>query len=72
MSTLFPLLRVYIKLILDVFINFDQFIYLFIFPGLNNPFLCDLWFFDLFHILNKSDNNNNNTKRSRTLPESAR
>ena len=28
------------------------------FPGLNSPLLCDLYF-DLFHMLNKSDNDNN-------------
>ena len=33
---------IYIKLILDVFINIDQFIYLYFFPGLNSPFLYDL------------------------------
>ena len=29
-------------LILDVFINFDQFIYIYFFPGLNSPFLREV------------------------------
>ena len=41
---------------LPTFINF--FFFFFFFADLNSPFLCDI-VFDLFHILNKSDNNNN-------------
>ena len=48
---------IFIKLVLAAFINFYQFIYLF-FPGLISPFLCD-FIFELFHIFNKSDKNNN-------------
>ena len=32
-----------VPLILNVFINFHQFIYFFL-PGLNSPFLCNLYF----------------------------
>ena len=51
-STLFPLFRIYIKLMLDVLMNFHQFIIFLL--GLNSPFLCDLYFLNCFI---KSDDN---------------
>ena len=54
MSTLFPLFRIFIKLILGVFINIHQFIY-FIFQVYIVHFYVT-YIFNLFHVLNKSDN----------------
>ena len=48
---------IFIKLVLAAFINFYQFIYLF-FPGLISPF-CATYIFELLHIFNKGDKNNN-------------